>query len=168
MKRYFLVESAFVAGNLLAPGSIITDDDLGKKTVTKGSKTSTVQVRPPSTAIEVDTNGQPKTEEGALAMQAVVGSAVPMQIAPVAPFAPNPTHAQGAPAQPAGGLQFAEGQLPTAPAVGVESNEAAEARAEQQEAATEVVQAVADKAGDGEPAKGSTAKAEPVNRRSGK
>ena len=158
MKRYFLVSSSFIAGNLLAPGSIITDDDLGKKTVTKGDKTT----------IEVDANGQLKTEEGALAMQAVVGSAVPMQIAPVAPFAPNPTHAQGAPAQPAGGLQFAEGQLPTAPAVGVESNEAAEARAEQQEAATEIVEAVAEKAGDGEPAKGSTAKAEPVKRRSGK
>lgn len=145
MKRYMLTEPGFF-GSLLAPGSIITEADLGKKTVKEDGKSKEVQVKPPASAVEVDENGVPKDKEAATALAAVIGDVADQPIAAVAPFSPNPTQPQGAPAQHAGGLQLAEKQLATAPAEGVESNEAAEAREEQAEAKAETVEKVAAKA----------------------
>lgn len=152
IKHYMLTEAAFIGGALLVAGSRINSDDLGtaeKPVLDKEGKptgkTETVQVAPPKTAIEVDENGVPKsTADADLLAQAVAGvSGVP--IAPVQPHAPNPTHPQGAPAQPAGGVQVVDRQLPTEPAQGVESNEAADARAEQREAASETAEKIAAK-----------------------
>lgn len=152
LKHYMLTESAFIAGALLTAGSLINSDDLGQaekpildKDGKPTGKTETVDVRPPSSAIEVDAKGVPKSDEDADILAAAVGNVAGVPIAPVQPHAPNPTHAQGAPAQPAGGVQVVERQLPTEPAEGVESNEAAAARAEQKDAATETAAAISAK-----------------------
>lgn len=66
MKRYMLTSPAFIAATLLVEGSIITQAELGKKTVQvlgkdgkPTGKTKEVDVRPPSDAIEVDAKGNP-------------------------------------------------------------------------------------------------------------
>lgn len=120
MKRYMLTSPAFVAATLLVEGSIITQADLGKKTVPvlgkdgkPTGKTKEVDVRPPSDAIEVDAKGNPvnAADEDLLAGLSTEKTA----IAAVQPHAPNPTEPQGAPSQAAGGVQVAENALPTEP-----------------------------------------------------
>lgn len=153
IKHYMLTAPAFIGGALLVAGSRINSDDLGtaeKPVLDKDGKptgkTETVEVAPPKDAIEVDEHGVPKRKEDSDLLASVVGDVAGVPIAPVQPHAPNPTHPQGAPAQPAGGVQVVDRQLPTEPAEGVESNEAAEARADQREAAQDTAQAISDKA----------------------
>ena len=141
LKYYRLTEVSFIGGALLAAGSIVTSQDLGTYTDPADGKEK--EVKPGSALVEVDEAGKPKTDAGARALQAVLGNIAPMEIAAVAPFSPNPTRPQGAPTQAPGGLSLAENDLPqTAPAQGVESDEAAQARGEQAEKAAEAVQAM--------------------------
>ncbi len=146
-KRWMLAEVGFF-GSLLAVGSIITQEDLGYGTDEKGKK---VAIKPPKSAIEVDELGRPVSDEDAAKYAEIFGGNVGVEIAAVAPFAPNPTAPQAAPAQAPGGLQLAEGALQLAPAPGVESDEARAAREEQAENREDAVAAAAKAAG-GKPA----------------
>ena len=120
---YMLIAPAYVAGALLTAGSIITDEDLGKKVVAKKDKDGKptgdkeeVQVRPPSGSISLDEDHKPLTS-GDVDMLAALASQQP--IAAVSPHAPFPTKPQAAPAQPAGGVQVVARQtraVPDAPA----------------------------------------------------
>ena len=59
MKRWILANVAFIASSLVAPGSIITEEDLGT-TIVKDPETGKekeVKVKPPHDAIEIDANG---------------------------------------------------------------------------------------------------------------
>jgi len=116
-----LTTPAFIAATLLVEGSIVTEDDLGTKEVPvldkagkPTGKTKRVQVRPPSTAIEVNAKGEPVSDSDADMLAAMAEGKT--EIAAVRPHAPNPTEPQGAPAQPAGGVQVAENDLSTEPA----------------------------------------------------
>ncbi|MBV9528170.1 hypothetical protein [Sphingomonas sp.] len=118
MKTFLLKEPHFIGGTLLAAGSRVTEAELA------GSK-------PGQGLVEIGANGQPKHKEDAEDLRHLGISAAPIEVAPVSPHAPNPTAPQALPAHnvgevlPAGEYVAAEG---------VESNEAAAARAEQQEA----------------------------------
>lgn len=127
LKYFILVAPSFIGGALLAPGSRVTSDDLG--TYTDPATGKEKPVKPGETLAEIDERGNPVSEDDALKMNAVADELAGMPIAPVQPFSPNPTKAQAAPAQPPGGVALVEKSLNTAPAEGVESDEAAAARA---------------------------------------
>lgn len=119
MKRWILLEASYIASTLLAPGSVVTEEDLGPDT------------EPGRALVEVDENLQPVTDDGR--RQLLQSGVLPLgtaQIAPVNPHAPNPTRPQAIPPRavldPA--LATDRGYVP---AEGVESNEAVSARAEQ-------------------------------------
>lgn len=130
IKHYMLTEPAFIAGALLTAGSRINSNDLGFKTVTEKGKPKKIAVRPPSTAIEVDERGNPKSEADADLLASVASGNEGVPIAPVQPHAPNPTLPQGAPAQPAGGVQVAENQVQAEPAQTAAPEASADAAAE--------------------------------------
>lgn len=106
LKIYMLTQAAFIAGTLLAPGSRITSDDLG---TFKDGDGKDQPVRPPSTAIEVDANGQPVSDEDGAAFEAMLSAAPidPDLISPVSIGAGG----IGAPAQAPGGVHLAANQL---------------------------------------------------------
>jgi hypothetical protein len=151
MKRYILAEPHYIGGVLLAAGSIVTDDDLGTfkapaddergKYLPNGQLNpdfkprfkagDEVQVEAGSQLIEVDAKGSPKNKADERRLTEAGISAAPIEVAPVAPHAPNPTQPQGLPAHGTGELQPPGVYVP---GDGVESDEAAEAREEQQEA----------------------------------
>lgn len=125
MKRYILLEPSFIGATLLSAGSIVTDDDLGSYTDDDGKEQ---QVKAGQFLVEVDAKGQPAHKKDAARLADVGISAVPIEVAPVSPHAPNPTAPQALPPHGTGEV------LPPGTYVGaegVESNEAAEARAEQ-------------------------------------
>jgi len=140
LKYYTLAGTSFIGGALLAAGSRVTSDDLGSYRDPADGKTK--PVKPGELLIETDEAGRPLTDDGALALQGVLGDIAGQPIAAVAPFSPNPTRPQGAPSQPAGGVSLAENALQTEPATGVESEEAAAARAEQAENNADAVAAI--------------------------
>ncbi len=129
LKHYVLIGVSFIGGSLLAPGSRVTSDDLG--TYRDPSTGTERPVKPGETLVEVTEDGRPIDEVAAWKLQSVAGQLSDMPIAAVSPFSPNPTAPQGAPAQAPGGVSLVEGHLRTGPAVGVESDAAAAARAEQ-------------------------------------
>lgn len=140
LRHFVVVSASFIGGSLLAPGSRVTSDELGTyKDPRTGEQ---VPVKPGETLVEVNADGSPVDDAAADKLAAVAGDAAGIPIAAVQPFSPNPTRPQGAPGQPAGGVSLAEGQLRTLPAEGVESNAAAEARAEQGENAAAAVAAM--------------------------
>ena len=158
-KHFVLSEVSFIGGALLAVGSRVTSDDLGTYIDAKDGKEK--EVSPGRTLIEIDGDtGQPVNKGDYAALQGIAGSLSVEPIAAVAPFAPHPTRAQGAPAQPPGGVSLAERGLRTGPAEGVESNEAAAARLEQAVNAAKTTEALGG---------GSTRRPapDPVTRRSG-
>lgn len=78
MRRFLLTSPAFIASTLLAEGSIVTQDDLG---YVDGKPQP-----PPSSAIEVDSNGLPVTDEGEdLLKAALAGDKPPPPIMPIPP-----------------------------------------------------------------------------------
>lgn len=129
MKRFILEEPHFIGGTLLAAGSIVNEAELGE--FKKDGKTH--KVEPGQFLIEVNAKGEPVKNEDRERLQNLGISAVPIEVAPVAPHAPNPTAPQALPPHgvgevvPAGHFVAADG---------VESDEAAEARAEQTDAVT--------------------------------
>lgn len=140
MKHYVLIETSFIGGSLLAPGSRVTSVDLGTYT---DPTTGTVRpVKPGETLVEVHEDGSPVDRASADKLRAVAGDVAGIPIAAVQPFSPNPTRPQGAPTQPPGGVSLVEGALRTQPPQGVESNEAAQARADQAGNAAQAVAAM--------------------------
>lgn len=101
MKRWILANVAFIASSLVAPGSIITEEDLGKVEVKdeETGKTKLVQVKPPHDAIEIDANGNPKDKGRADDLSTLIGSLA--------------VHSGGAsaPAQTPGGVSLAANEL---------------------------------------------------------
>lgn len=139
-RHFVLVATSFIGGSLLAPGSRVTDADLG--TYVDPADGRTKAVKPGETLVEVNEDGSPIDQAGAYKLQAIAGDTTGYQVAAVAPFSPNPTRPQGAPTQTAGGVSLVEGQLRTLPPEGVESNAAADARSQQAENAARSVDAM--------------------------
>lgn len=138
MRHFIVAQPSFIADQLVAAGSRVTDADLGAS-------------EPGTQLIEVDERGSPLNPADAQRLIGVDVILAPVQVAPVAPHAPNPTRAQALPSQPAGGVSIA-GDRRYVPADGVESNEAAEARVErlkQELADAEAALSNAADAGDG-------------------
>lgn len=140
LKHYVLTGVSFIGGSLLAPGSRVTSDDLG--TYRDPATGQERAVKPGETLVEVTEDGRPIDDTAAWKLQSVAGMVGDMPIAAVQPFSPNPTAAQGAPAQAPGGVSLVEGHLRTGPAQGVESDEAAAARAEQASNSAKAVEAM--------------------------
>lgn len=100
MKRWILANVAFIASSLVAAGSIITQEDLGKVKITDDAgKEKLVNVKPPHDAIEIDENGNPVDKRQAEDLANLIGSLA--------------IHAGGAaaPAQTPGGVSLAANQL---------------------------------------------------------
>lgn len=101
MKRWILANVAFIASSLVAAGSVITQEDLGKVKVTDAEtgKEKLVNVKPPHDAIEIDGNGNPIDKAKAEDLANLIGSLA--------------IHAGGAaaPAQTPGGVSLAANQL---------------------------------------------------------
>lgn len=101
MKRWILANVAFIASSLVAPGSIITEEDLGTVLVKdpETGKEKEVKVKPPHDAIEIDANGNPKDKDRAGDLSNLIGSLA--------------VHAGGAsaPAQTPGGVSLAANEL---------------------------------------------------------
>lgn len=113
-RRYMVVQGSFIADQLVAPGSVLTDADLN------GSE-------PGSALVEVDGNGSPVNPDDLAKLRNAGINFGPVQVAPVLPHAPNPTRPQAIPGQAPGAVAFAEDRE-YVPGEGVESNESAEAR----------------------------------------
>lgn len=101
MKRWILANVAFIASSLVAPGSIITEEDLGT-TIVKDPETGKekeVKVKPPHDAIEIDADGNPKDKDRAGDLSNLIGSLA--------------VHSGGAsaPAQTPGGVSLAANEL---------------------------------------------------------
>lgn len=101
MKRWMLSEPAFIGAALLAAGSIITETDLpiGLDPDDEEGERE-MRSAPPTSAIEINENGQAvkKKDRGAAA---ALGIGV-VEVAPIAPHAPNPTMPQALPAHGVG------------------------------------------------------------------
>lgn len=162
MKRYMLTEPAFIGTALLAAGSIITDDDLPEGQEAEpghyeGSGDQRVWIPPrlipgtsmrsppPASAIEVDANGVPKRKEDA----GFAALRIPTEIAPVSPHAPNPTAPQALPPHEVGTTGDVGAQFTSGARDGVESDEAAQARADQADKIAEAAGKAAAKASGG-------------------
>lgn len=119
MRSFIVTRGSFIADTLVAEGSIVTDEDL------RGAE-------PGSALVEVDpVTLVPVNQEEAIKLRGLPTTA-PIEIAPIAPHAPNPTQPQAVPAHgPGAAAIVARGQTRYVPAEGVESYEAAEARATQ-------------------------------------
>lgn len=109
-QRWILTSVGFF-GSLLAPGSIITQEDLGFAVVKEKNadgvetgKETRVPVKPPRDAIEVDESGQPVHAKDHGAYAEIFGQAA-------VPFG------GAAPAQSPGGLQLAANSLQNLPAI---------------------------------------------------
>lgn len=103
-QRWMLASVGFF-GSLLAPGSVITQDDLGfAKVKDEDGKERLVAVAPPRDAIEVDEAGQPVDKRRSDDMAEILGYAA-------IPFG------GAAPAQSPGGLQLAANNLNNLPAI---------------------------------------------------
>ena len=101
MKRWILANVAFIGSSLVAPGSIITEEDLGTTLVKdqETGKEKEVKVKPPHDAIEIDAKGNPKDEGRAGDLSNLIGS-----------LAIN-SGAASSPAQTPGGVSLAANQL---------------------------------------------------------
>ena len=121
MKTYILAEPHFIGGTLLAAGSRVSEADL----TVSGPNGKQERIDPGDGLIEVDPKGQPKSREDAARLQALGVSAQPIEVAPVAPHAPNPTMPQALPPH-AVGEALPPGEF--VPADGVESDEARASR----------------------------------------
>lgn len=101
MKRWILANVAFIAGSLVAPGSIITEEDLGKVETKdeETGKTKLVPVKPPHDAIEIDAKGNPKDSDRAGDLSELLGTLA--------------IHVGGAsaPAQTPGGVSLAANEM---------------------------------------------------------
>lgn len=102
----WMLASTGFFGSLLAPGSIITQDDLGYAEVPvkdkegkPTGKTERVAVKPPRDAIEIGADGKPVNSDDEQAYAEIFGAAA-------IPFG------GAAPAQSPGGLQLAANNLP--------------------------------------------------------
>lgn len=113
-KRYMVVEGSFIASQLVAPGSVLTDADLGGAT-------------PGNALVEIDQSGSPINPDDLAKLRNAGINFGPVQVAPIMPHAPNPTRAQAIPGHAPGAVAFAEDRE-YVPGDGVESNESAEAR----------------------------------------
>lgn len=103
-QRWMLASVGFF-GSLLAPGSIITQDDLGFVTVKdEDGKEKREPVKPPRDAIEIDEAGNPVDKRRSDDMAEILGHAA-------IPFG------GAAPAQSPGGLQLAANNLNNLPAI---------------------------------------------------
>lgn len=137
---FVVIAPSFIGGSLLAPGSRVTQDDLGY--ASDPVTGAVVPTKAGDTLAAINPDGSPFDDEAAYKLHSIAGQLGEMPIAAVAPFSPNPTRPQGAPAQPPGGVMMAENQMRTAPAVGVESDQAAAARLEHSDNAAAMVQAM--------------------------
>lgn len=101
MKRWILANVAFIASSLVAAGSVITEEDLGKVKVTdpETGKQKLVPVKPPHDAIEIDAKGNPKDDSRADDLANLIGSLAVL------------SGAAAAPAQTPGGVSLAANQL---------------------------------------------------------
>lgn len=101
MKRWILANVAFIASSLVAAGSVITEEDLGKVKVTdpETGKQKLVPVKPPHDAIEIDAKGNPKDDSRAADLANLIGSLAVS------------SGAAAAPAQTPGGVSLAANQL---------------------------------------------------------
>lgn len=120
MKRFILLQPHFIGATYLSAGSIVTEDDLNG-------------AEPGKELVEVNDRNQAVKKEDAGKLTALGIPVGPTEIAPTSPHAPNPTQPQGLPSH---GVDELEPAGNFVPADGVESDEAAEARKEQQDAAT--------------------------------
>lgn len=109
-QRWILASVGFF-GSLLAPGSIITQEDLGFATVkekdengVETGKEKRVAVKPPRDAIEINERGEPVHARDAQTFAEIFGTAA-------IPFG------GAAPAQSPGGLQLAANNLNNLPAI---------------------------------------------------
>lgn len=116
MRHFIVAKPSYIADRLVDAGSRITDAWLNG-------------AEPGTNLIETDEAGVPKDPRDIATLLATGVNLGPVQVAPVAPHAPNPTAPQAIPAQAAGGVQLA-GDREYVPADGVESSEAAAARVE--------------------------------------
>lgn len=119
MKRYMVTQGSFIGSQLISPGSVLTDYQLGGATAG-------------STLVEIDANGNPVNPADMETMRLAGINFGPVQVAPVMPHAPNPTRPQAIPGQAPGAVAFAEDRE-YVPGEGVESNESAAARVERLE-----------------------------------
>lgn len=133
-KRFLLSEVAFIGGTLLAPGSVVTSDDLGTFKDPKDGKEKAV--KPPASSIEIDENGRPVSDDDADAYASLVGT-LPAPAAEIQPFTVG--GGQAMPSQAPGGPQLAGNQLgqpspvaPTRRGGNGDVNKAAEAAASAQ------------------------------------
>lgn len=123
MKRYLLTEAAFIGAALLAAGSIITENDLPVGPHPDPENDDDYRSPPPESAIEIDTNGQPVKKRDRATLAALGLGAPAVEVAPIAPHAPNPTMPQALPPHgvgetlppgtyvPADGAQGSAGEL---------------------------------------------------------
>jgi hypothetical protein len=116
MRHFIVAADSYIADRLLAAGSRITDAWLNGAT-------------PGSNLIETDEAGVPLDPKDGARLLAAGVHLGPVQVAPVAPHAPNPTRPQSIPGQSGGSVMIA-GDRGFVPGDGVESNEAADARVE--------------------------------------
>lgn len=96
MKRWMLTEAAFIGAALLAAGSIITENDLpvGPDPDDEDGERE-IRSAPPTSAIEINEDGQAVKKKDRAAA-AALGIGV-VEVAPIAPHAPNPTMPQSLP-----------------------------------------------------------------------
>lgn len=113
-KRYMVVEGSFIASQLVAPGSVLTEADLGGAS-------------PGNALVEIDDKGSPVNPDDLAKLRNAGINFGPVQVAPIMPHAPNPTRPQAIPGHAPGDVAFAEDRN-YVPGEGVESNESAEAR----------------------------------------
>ena len=96
MKRWMLTEAAFIGAALLAAGSIITENDLpvGPDPDDEEGERE-IRSAPPTSAIEINEQGNAvKKKDRAAAAALGIGF---VEVAPIAPHAPNPTMPQALP-----------------------------------------------------------------------
>jgi len=101
MKRWMLTEAAFIGAALLAAGSVITENDLpvGPDPEDEDGEAE-IRSAPPTSAIEINEDGQAVKKKDRAAA-AALGIGV-VEVAPIAPHAPNPTMPQSLPSHGVG------------------------------------------------------------------
>lgn len=131
-RLFAVVEPSFIADQLAPAGSRVYEAALNGAT-------------PGSNLVEINPDGTPVRQEDLPRLLRLGLPPGPVTIAPVMPHAPNPVHPQSLPGQTGGGVQLAGNAFAglVAPAEGVESYEAAQARVEQLAAALEDARALA-------------------------
>lgn len=99
MRRFIVTEGSFLAGQLVAPGSVVNEAQLNGST-------------PGKFLVEIDGTGRAKDPEKQALVTGLMTGAAPVSVAPISPASPGSIHPQAVPAQPPGGVQFAGNDLP--------------------------------------------------------